>query len=205
MECQMNKQDPALNFSNPRLLATVYYGLLSVVGTILIDAFLTTIGIEELVPLFKAIILGMIVASITGAIFGKRLVHCPRPYKRKTFLLGFIMVLVSLPFFDLGLVLSMDTSNNQVLPITNVHDFVHVYLIVLGYSYILFGVLLAIASGLASVYLRGHFVYHILRTDRRESHSLPRYVSAADRIKPKPKSVSKKPVSKTRTLQRKKT
>ncbi|CAM2959409.1 Uncharacterised protein [Legionella steigerwaltii] len=201
----MNKQDPALNFSNPRLLAAVYYGLLSVVGTILIDALLTTLGIEELVPLFKAIILGMIVASITGAIFGKSIVHCPRPYKRKTFLLGFIMVLVSLPFFDLGLVLSMDTSNNQALPINNFHDFVYAYFIVLGYSYILFGFLLAIASGFASIFLRGHFVYQILRTDRRESHSLPRYVGASDRTKPKPKPAPKKPATKPRTLQRKKT
>lgn len=198
----MNKQDPALNFPNPRLLATVYYGLLSVVGTILINGFLTTIGIQELVPLHMAIILGMIVASATGAIFGKKIIYCPRPYKRKTFLLGFIMVLLSLPFFDLGLLISMDTSNSQVLPVHSFSDFVYAYLVILGYSYILFGFLLAIASGLASIYLRGQFVYQILRTDRRDSHSLPRYVSAADRTKPKTRT--KKPAQKTRTLQRKK-
>lgn len=194
----MNKQDPALDFPNPRLLATVYYGLLSVVGTILINAFLTTIGIKELVPLFQAIILGMVVASITGALFGKSIVHCPRPYKLKTFFLGFIMVLLSLPFFDLGLLLFMDTSENQALKVINFHDFVSAYLIVLGYSYILFGFLLAIASGLASIYLRRHFVYQILRTDRRQSHRLPQYVGSADRTKPKP-------AKKTRALQRKKT
>ncbi|WP_392536462.1 hypothetical protein [Legionella sp. 227] len=199
----MTKQDPALNFSNSRLLAALYYGLLSVVGTILIDGFLTTIGIEELVPLYKAIILGMIVASITGALFGKNIIHCPRPYKGKTFLLGFIMVLVSLPFFDLGLVLSMETSGNQVLPINNFNDFVYAYLIVLGYSYILFGVWLAIASGFASIFLRGRFVYQVLRTDKRDSHSLPRYVGASDRTKPKP--ARKKPAAKPRALQRKKT
>ncbi|PWY55158.1 hypothetical protein DGG96_13335 [Legionella qingyii] len=194
----MNKQDPALEFSNPRLLASVYYGLLSVVGTILINAFLTTIGFEELVPLFKAIILGMIVASITGALFGERIVHCPEPYKLKTFLLGFIMVLLSLPFFDLGLLLFMDTSENQVLRVTNFNDFVSAYFIVLGYSYILFGLWLAIASGLASIYLRGHFVHHILYTDKRRSHRLPQYISATKKTK-------SKPAQKSRTLQRKKT
>ncbi len=198
MECQMNKQDPALEFSNPRLLASVYYGLLSVVGTILINAFLTTIGYVELVPLFKAIILGMIVASITGAIFGERIVHCPEPYKLKTFLLGFIMVLLSLPFFDLGLLLFMDTTENQALKVNNFSDFLYAYCVVLLYSYILFGFLLAIASGLASIYLRGQFVHHILYTDKRKSHSLPRYKSA-------PKKTKSKPAPKTRTLQRKKT
>lgn len=193
----MNKQDPALEFSNPRLLATVYYGLLSVVGTILINAFLTTIGFEELVPLFKAVILGMVVASITGAIFGERIVHCPEPYKLKTFWLGFIMVLLSLPFFDLGLLLFMDTTENQVLRVTNFSDFVSAYFIVLGYSYILFGFWLAIASGLASIYLRGHFVHHILYTDKRRSHRLPQYISATKKAK-------SKPAQKTRTLQRKK-
>lgn len=193
----MNKQDPALDFPNPRLLAAVYYGLLSVVGTILINGLLTTIGFKEIVPLFYAIILGMVVASLTGALFGKSIVQCPRPYKLKTFWLGFIMVLLSLPFFDLGLLLFMDTSENQALKVINFNDFVSAYFIVLGYSYILFGFLLAIASGLASIYLRGKFIYQILRTDKRRDHSLPRYIGAADREKPKP---TKKP----RTLQRKK-
>lgn len=196
----MNKQDPALDFPNPRLLAAVYYGLLSVVGTILIDALLTTIGVEELVPLFVAIILGMIVASITGAIFGKNIIHCPQPYKLKTFFLGFIMVLLSLPFFDLGLLLFMDTAENQALKVTNFHDFISAYLVVLGYSYILFGFLLAIASGLASIYLRGQFIHQILHTDKRRSHRLPRYISTAST----PKKTKPKPAQKTRTLQRKK-
>lgn len=177
----MKKNDPALIFSNPRLLATIYYGLLSVVGTILIDAFLTMLGIQEIIPLFQAILLGMIVASITGAIFGKLIIYCPAPYAKKTFLLGFIMVILSLPFFDLGLVLFMDTSENPIIKITNFHDLVSAYLIVLGYSYALFGFLLAIASGLASIYLRGQFVYHVLHTDRRRSHRLPKFISVRRR------------------------
>lgn len=194
----MKKQDPALIFSNPRLLAAVYYGLLSVVGTILINAFLTTIGIAEIVPLFQAIILGMVVASITGALFGERIIHCPRPYKSKTFWTGFTMVILSLPFFDLGLVLFMDVSEKYLLKITNFQDLVSAYFLVLGYSYILFGILLAIASGFASMYLRGKLLYHILNTDREQSHSLPRY------IKQKRKSTVTTP-TKPRTLQHKKT
>ena len=46
----------------------------------------------------------MIVASCTGAIFGERIIHCPKPYKVKTFFIGFFMVIASLPVFDLGFV-----------------------------------------------------------------------------------------------------
>jgi hypothetical protein len=190
----MNKHDPALIFSNPRLLAAAYYGLLSVVGTILIDALLTTIGIDEVVPLFQAIILGMVVASITGALFGKRIIHCPKPYKAKTFFWGFMMVLLSLPFFTLGLVLFMNRAEHPILMASNFYDWFLFYIAVLGYSYILFGFLLAIASGLASMYLRGQLVYHILHTDKRQSHRLPRYV----RAKPHP-------IPKDHTMQRRKT
>ncbi|KTD09044.1 hypothetical protein Lgra_2279 [Legionella gratiana] len=194
----MKNEDPALTISNPRLLAAVYYGLLSVVGTILIDVLLTSMGIMEVIPLFRSIVLGVIVASITGALFGESIVHCPKPYKLKTFFLGFIMVLLSLPFFVLGMMFFMEEVEKPIIKITNFHDLIGTYFIVLGYSYILFGFVLAIAAGLASMYLRGQFVYQILHTDKRRSHRLPRYLGTLDKTKAKS-------ASKTRTMQRKKT
>jgi hypothetical protein len=172
----MNTRDTAPYFSNPRILGAIYYGLLSVVGTILIDAFLTLIGIEEIIPLYQAILIGMIVASATGALFGKRIIQCARPYKMKVFFIGFIMVLASLPLFALGLVLCMIESETTLFSIKNFHDLAYSYIVVLAYSYILFGFFLAIASGLASIYLRGWFVYDILHTDKRDSMRLPQYV-----------------------------
>lgn len=180
----MKKQDLALTFSNPRLLATVYYGVLSVVGTILINAFLTILGFEEIVPLFQAIIIGVIVASATGALFGKDIIHCPRPYKMKTFWLGFIMVIASLPIFALGLVLFVAHSDSHLFSITNFQSLVYAYIVVLAYSYALFGIWLAIASGLASMYLRGQLVYDILHTDQRRSQRLPDFVVAKPKAKP---------------------
>lgn len=179
----MKPHDPALYFSNPRLLGAVYYGLLSVVGTILIDAFLTILGIEEIVPLYQAILLGMIVASITGAICGKSIIYCPKPFRLKTFLIGFTMVLASLPFFALGLVLGMDSSGTTLFSIKSIHDLAYAYIVVLAYSYVLFGILLAIAAGFASIYLRGWLVYDILHTDKRKSMRLPRYVAGQARTK----------------------
>lgn len=183
----MKRHDPALLFSNPRLLGAIYYGLLSVVGTILIDAFLTLIGIEEAIPLYQAILLGMIVASATGALCGKSIVHCPKPFMLKTFLIGFTMVIASLPFFALGLILCMDESGTTLFSIKNFQDLVYAYLVVLAYSYVLFGIALAIAAGFASMYLRGWLVYDILHTDKRKSMRLPRFVAAQAR----PKSLHK--------------
>jgi hypothetical protein len=158
----MKTKDPALNFQYPRLLAAIYFGLLSVVGTILINALLTSFGVEELIPVFQSVLLGMIVASLTGAVFGEKIIHCKKPYKATTFWLGFSMVIASLPLFDLGLVFFMTEEHAKLFSITKFHDLVFFYLLVLAYSYILFGFLLAIASGLAAMYLRGRIIYDVL-------------------------------------------
>lgn len=179
----MKTHDPALYFSNPRLLGAVYFGLLSVVGTILIDAFLSLIGIEDYVPLFEAIIVGMIVASATGALFGKQIIHCPKPYMARTFVIGFLMVIVSLPFFALGLLFFMDKGSTALFSVSSFKNLTYSYLVILGYSYILFGFLLAIAAGGVAMYLRGWLVYDILHTDKRKSMRLPRFVSAQARTK----------------------
>lgn len=172
----MARRDPALKISNPRLIAAIYFGLLSVVGTILINAFLTLIGIQELIPVFQAILIGVVVASCTGALFGEHIVHCKKPYKQKVFYLGFIMVIASLPVFDLGLVLAMIWENSTFMPITGIKSIIFLYLTVLFYSYLLFGFLLAIASGFAAMYLRTQLVYDILHTYKEspiEEQKLP--------------------------------
>ncbi|BCA94514.1 hypothetical protein TUM19329_08750 [Legionella antarctica] len=160
----MNNNDPALTCPNPRLISAIYFGLLSVVGTILINAFLTSLGIEEKIPVHQSIILGMLIASCTGAVMGERIIHCEKPYKAKTFLMGFSMVIASIPIFDLGLVFFMYHENSSILYIAQLHNMVYFYLYVLAYSYILFGIALAIGSGLATMYLRGQLVYDILST-----------------------------------------
>ncbi|MBA2649020.1 MAG: hypothetical protein H0U75_05355 [Legionella sp.] len=160
----MEKTDPALSFQNPRMLAAIYFGLLSVVGTILTNALLISIGIDEAIPIFKAIILGVVVASATGALFGEKIIHCKKPFKIKTFWLGFIMVIASLPLFTLGLVYFITESDSNIFPAAKFHHWFYFYLYTLGYSYLLYGLLLAIASGFAALYLRGYLVYDVLHT-----------------------------------------
>lgn len=161
----MKAKDPAVTFSNPRLLSAIYFGILSVVATLLINAFLNILGLAQDAPLFQSVLWGMIIASITGAIFGKYIVQCPEPYRLKTFLTGFFMVLLSLPFFVLGVAMLMRSSDTSLWQLTTWHNFYFVFIIMLGYSYLLFGFLLAIAAGLAAMYLRGSFVGHVLHTN----------------------------------------
>lgn len=166
----MKTQDPALTFSNPRLLAAIYFGLLSVVGTILTNALLSSIGIAEIIPVFQSIILGMIVASCTGALFGESIIYCKKPYKIKTFWIGFSMVMASLPIFDLGLLFFMKETNTTLLSVAKFPDLIYSYLIILVYSYILFGFFLAIGAGIAAMYLRGQLVYDILHIPEKRRH-----------------------------------
>jgi hypothetical protein len=165
----MATRDPALTISNPRLIAAIYFGLLSVVGTILINASLTLIGIKELIPVFEAILIGVVVAACTGALFGEHIIHCKKPYKKRVFFLGFIMVIASLPLFALGLTLCMILEHSTIVPVTGLLSMLYLYLVVLAYSYSLFGILLAIASGLAAMYLRSQLVYDILHTYEESS------------------------------------
>ena len=160
----MENQDPALTCSNPRLIAAIYFGLLSVVGTILINALLSSLGIKEIIPLFEAIIIGMIVASCTGAICGEQIVHCRKPYKTRVFIIGFLMVIASLPVFDLGLVFFIKQENVSFLSVAQMQNLIYFYLVVLAYSYVMFGIALAVGAGLAAMYLRGQLVYDLLAT-----------------------------------------
>lgn len=161
----MRKHDEAVTFEYPHLLGAVYFGLLSVVGTILTNALLVSLGIEELVPLYQAILLGMLVSAAMGAIFGERIIHTPKPYKLKTFWMGFTMVIASLPLFDIGIFIFLKEETQSILPTLNMKDILSSYLIIVGYSYMLFGVPLAVCSGFAAMYLRGQMVYDIVFTD----------------------------------------
>lgn len=58
----------------------------------------------------------------------------------------------------------MIKENSSLLPIAQVQNMVYFYLYVLAYSYILFGIVLAIGGGLAAMFLRGQLVYDILST-----------------------------------------
>ncbi|ASQ46658.1 hypothetical protein [Legionella clemsonensis] len=158
-----NHQDTALSISNPRLLAGVYFALLAVIATCIVDGFLYFVGAEQFLPLFKATLLAVVIAGCFGAIFGRRIVYSQKPYRRKAFIYGFLMVLVALPFYVLGFLYLSEDYTRWIRTETLSQQILN-YLFTLFYSFIFAGLWLAIAAGFAAMYLRGHVVYDILHS-----------------------------------------
>jgi hypothetical protein len=158
------KKDEAISISNPRLLSAAYFSLLAIVVTIMLDALLYGIGIKQLLPTFQAVLLAAIFAACFGAIFGEKIIHCPKPYKRRVFLWGFLMVLVALPFYDIFFLYFLNKAHPKILDGLSLGNVLLTYLFIILYSFLLAGLWLAIAAGLAAMYLRGHVVYDILHS-----------------------------------------
>ncbi|RAP35496.1 hypothetical protein B1207_12430 [Legionella quinlivanii] len=162
------RKDDALSLHNPRLLCASYYAFLAVIGTILIDAFLFLIGFEQILPVFLAVALAGFIACVFGFLFGKRIVHCPRPYPLKVFLYGFLMVFAAMPFYDFLFLYFLKEYDTYFSIVPHSPDWMSIYFFVLRNSIIIVGWWLAILSGFAAVYLRGHLVYIILHSEMEQ-------------------------------------
>ena len=160
----MKTQDEALTISNPRLLAAVYFSLLAVIATIAIDTVFYALGVEQLLPISKEIFLAVVVAAFFGALFGERIVHSEKPYYRHVFFWAFFMVIAALPVYNIGFIFLMRETHAPLFAHASLTHIMYLYLFVLVYSFILAGVWLAIAAGLAAMYLRGYLEYYILQS-----------------------------------------
>jgi hypothetical protein len=180
------KKDEALDISNPRLLSATYFSLLAIIITITIDTILYGIGITQLLPTFEAVILATFLAACFGAIFGKKIIYSPIPYGRKAFIWGFLMVLAALPFYDLIFLYLINLYNPRILEGLTFTHILLAYLFIIFYSFLLAGLWLAIAAGLAAVYLRGHIVYDILHSKNdklKEPHQTPPIKTKSERTR----------------------
>ena len=157
-------QDEALTISNPRLLSAVYFSLLAIVATLVIDSILYALGMEQIVPTFKAILLAAIIAACFGALFGARIVYSEKPYRKHAFFWAFLMVIVALPVYNIGLLFLLKEQNATLFANATLARLLYLYLFVLVYSFIIAGVWFAIVAGIAAVYLRSHLVYYILHS-----------------------------------------
>lgn len=162
----MKKPDPAFEVPHVRLIAAVYFALLAVIATILIDVALYALGVEEILPVFKLIILSAATAGIFGWLFGEKIMHCKRPYQLRSFVWGFVMVLAALPFFNIGLIAWMSQHHADLFASATLTHYLALFVISLLYTFILAGLWLAFAAGFAAMYLRGHLIYDIFRSNR---------------------------------------
>lgn len=161
----MSVQDRELAISNPRLISAVYFGVLAIIATVIIDFSFNALGVERMIPTFKAVLLAAIVAACFGALFGKKIINSPEPYHLKSFLWGFFMVLVALPIYDLIFLYLFKGHHAENFVGATPSELGVTYLFILLYSFILAGIWLAIAAGLAALYLRSHLIYDILHSE----------------------------------------
>lgn len=164
------RADDALSLANPRLLSAAYFGLLAVIATIVVDSFLYWSGFEQIISVTKAVLLSAVVGGLFGLLFGRLIIKSERPYRKRVFWLGFFMVLLALPIFDLGILYFITDLKNysETNPPPNFNHLLVVYLFILFYSFIMLGLWLAILAGLAAIFLRGHLVYSIMHSDEEQ-------------------------------------
>ncbi|WP_367606608.1 hypothetical protein [Legionella sp. W05-934-2] len=164
----MSKEDLAMQISNARLICAIYFGLLAVVATIVIDTSLYLLGVEEMIPMFWAVILATVTAASFGALFGEKIIHVERQHASRSFQWGFIMTLAALPVYDLGFFILMHMHQPETFRGETVAGMFGLYGVLLLYSFALVGLWLAIVAGFAAMYLRSKLVYDILDTDEYE-------------------------------------
>ncbi|WP_133127974.1 hypothetical protein [Legionella nagasakiensis] len=160
----MDKQDEALTLSNPRMLSAIYFSLLAIIATIVLDTIFYAMGVEQLLPIFKAIILAVVISACFGALFGEKIVHSKRPYKKAAFWWAFSMVIAALPVYTLGFIFFLHQHHPDLFTEASFQDMAYMYIIVLLYSFLLAGFWLALIAGLAALYLRGYLVYYLLQS-----------------------------------------
>lgn len=150
-------------------IGAIYYAVLSIIATLVIKYITHMMGFGELFPLFRTLILGIVTASIFGSFFGRWVINLKKPYKTKAFWLGFLLVIVALPFYDLGLLyIFTDTHPSLFAGGSGANHLALVYLFIIIYSFILSGIWLAILSGLASIYLRDKFIPDLARFQQQQ-------------------------------------
>ena len=160
----MRNHDEAITITNPRLLSAAYFVLLAIIATVIIDLILYSIGVEKILPTFEAILLAAIIAACFGALFGRKIIYCKKPYRRKAFLWGFLMVIAALPVYDVFFFYLFKEHHPHAFEGINISNILVTYLLILLYSFLFAGLWLAVAAGLAAIYLRRHLVYDILHS-----------------------------------------
>lgn len=155
------RSDRALKIHNARILTGVYFGLLAVVFTLMLDAAIYLLGLYQVLPLFEGALLAMLIATVFGMLFGEGIVHAKAPFKRHVFLLGWAMTLCALPFYDMGFLIFYIFQHTEFIVTMTIKTLIQLYGVILVQSFVLVGFWLALFAGLAAIYLRSRLVYYI--------------------------------------------
>jgi len=162
----MDTREQATSLSNPRTIAAVYFAILAVVATLVIDLILYELGVVQILPLAQGLLLSILVAGFFGALFGKKIACSISPSHWHSFIWGALMAIVTLVFYMFGFILLMYINQPEKFSDTSVLHFMESYLISLAYAFFLAGIWLVILTGIAAVYLRSKLIHYITEGDQ---------------------------------------
>lgn len=179
----MKSEDKAFRVVHVRIISAVYFALLAGIATVLIDSFLTSLGMEEVIPIIQNVPLALGVAAVFGALYGEKIMHAKAPYKLHVFLWGFLMTLSALPIYNAFLIYFVRYDNLPLFANAKFIHYFYLYWASLAYLFIVAGFWIALMAGLAAIFLRSQVVYDI-----DYSHQLDKKPSpmAGYDVKPKP-------------------
>lgn len=154
-------KDINMDLPNFRVISATFFAILAVIATIFVDSILYYAGVAEILPIFKSVLLAAVIAGIFGAIFAGKIFGCEKSHKGCLFGWGFVMTLIGLPFYNLGLVLLMYFDNPEAYADSTLYMLLHVYLISFTGIFLLAGIWLAIIAGFLAIFLRDKLAYDI--------------------------------------------
>lgn len=160
----MRKGDQALKVIHVRVISAVYFGLFALVASILINVVLSALELSQQTTVVHFVGSAVLIAAVFGFMFGEGIMHCTQPTNLKAFALGFVMVLLALPCFDLLLIALLRYDAPQLFATMTLLHFITLFFITWAYSFIYVGIWLAIIAGFAAMFLRSQLVYDLLRS-----------------------------------------
>lgn len=166
----MQNQNEHLTLPNPRLVSAIFFGVLSIIFTFILHVIIHYgMGFEQMIPLYEGILCAVFIAAFFGALFGKRIFQTTSPIFLRAFLWAYLMILVALPFYDIGFVYFFMQTHPELFLQTTIAQIFNFYLFVLFYSIVLIGIWLGLLAGLSAIYLRGPLARYILQSINRRT------------------------------------
>lgn len=143
---------------SPRIIAAIFYTIISLLATILVQLMLHGFGMGELIPWHYSLLLTPPIAWCSAWCFGRLIIFGKSRRKLLCFFWGVCVVLVSLPLYDLCLLFLLRHIHPSMYRAgESLAAYFQLYLMMVCYSLILIGSWLALLSGFAALYLRHSF------------------------------------------------
>lgn len=145
-----------------RTISAFYYTVLSILATSLVQIILFIFGMSDLLPLLMSYLLALPIAWLSGLLFAKKIIYAPS--KLKCFLYGMLIILFSLPLYDLCLLFLLQSVHPSMYNLGHgLQDSLILLLLIIIYSFILIGSWLIFLSGFAALFLRSTFAPNVMK------------------------------------------